>query len=456
MRMIATTKDAYRLIHEGALTLAEIERTGIRVDVEYCRKQEKVLERRIDHLEKKLEEDETIQLWRRTYGAKFNVDSNPQLADILFNRLKLPSLKQTVKGRAAVDDGVLASIDLPMVKSLLQVKKLKKAKSTYLGGVIREAHDGVIHPFFNLHTVRTFRSSSDKPNFQNIPIRDPEIGKIIRRAFIPYPGHRFGGVDYGGIEVKIATCYHKDPTMISYIEDPRSDMHRDTAMDCFILKQEEVMKEVRYCGKNMFVFPQFYGDYYKNCATSLWNAIDSMGLKKTDGTPLKEHLRDQGIKSYQAFENHIQDVEDRFWKEKFKVYAQWKKDWVKAYEKKGYFDTLTGFRCGGIMGKNDVINYPVQGSAFHCLLWSIIQLVKWFREEGLQSKLIGQIHDELTQSLHPEEFDYVLSHERKVMCEDIREAWPWIITPLTIEAEFGGVDENWFEKKAVEIKEFVV
>lgn len=451
MKIIATTKDAYRLMHEGALALAEVERNGIRVDVEYCKKQEKILERRINHLENGLEEDGTVKIWRKEYGQKFNINSNPQLADILFNHLKLPCSKKTIKGQAAVDEGVLSSMDLPMVKTLLEIKKFKKVKSTYLGGVMREAHDGIIHPFFNLHTVRTFRSSSDKPNFQNIPIRDPEIGKIIRRAFLPHPGHRFGGVDYGGIEIKISACYHKDPVMLKYIHDPSSDLHRDTAMECFLLKEEEVIKPVRYCGKNMFVFPQFYGDYYKNCAMNLWKAIDSMGLKKVDGTPLKEHLRDKGIKSYQSFEKHIQDVEYRFWNEKFKVYAQWKEDWFAAYERRGYFDTLTGFRCGGVMGKNDVINYPVQGSAFHCLLWSLIQLVKWFKEEGFRSKIVGQIHDEITQSLHLEEFDHILSHEQKIMCEDIREAWPWIITPLTVEAEFGGVDESWYEKKPVEI-----
>ena len=178
-----------------------------------------------------------------------------------------------------------------------------------------------------------------------------------------------------------------------------------------------------------------------------------MKLTLTDNTPLKEHLRSNGIKSYEKFEKHIQDVEDRFWNEKFFVYKKWKENWLKAYERRGYFDTVTGFRCQGVMKKNDVINYPVQGVAFHCLLWSLIQLQKWMKEQELKSKIIGQIHDEITKDLHNDEFMYVLKKERQIMCEDIREEWKWLkIVPLDIEASFADVDRPWNETKPVVIE----
>src|SRR5690606_20675796 len=102
-------------------------------------------------------------------------------------------------------------------------------------------------------------NSSDSPNFQNLPIRNPKMAKIIRSAFIPRSDrHVLVEIDYSGIEVRVAACYHKDPVMIEYINDPTKDMHRDMAAQCYLAPPEQVSKQMRYCGKNMYVFPQFY------------------------------------------------------------------------------------------------------------------------------------------------------------------------------------------------------
>mgnify|MGYP001597732478 CR=1 FL=1 len=445
--MKSITKQAYQLMHEGILALAEIERNGICIDIEYCEKAKKELHKKIEAERTKLYEFEEVKQWKRRFGVTFNLESSHQLAKVLYEDMGCKPSKMTENENPSVDQFALESIDHPMIRSLLRIRQLEKTKSTYLGNIVRETVNRKLHPFFNLHTVKTFRSSSQDPNFQNIPVRDPEIKEIVRRAFIPRPGHRIGGSDYKGIEVRVACLYHQDPSMLKYLNDPASDMHRDVSMDCYMIEDTElVTKNIRYCGKNKFTFPEFYGDYYKNCAKALWDAISQMGLKLTDGTPLKEHLRDKGIKSYQRFERHIEDVEYRFWNEKFPVYKQWKEDWYRAYEKKGYFDTLTGFRCSGVMEKNDVVNYPVQGVAFHCLLWSLIQLQRWMKQEKLRSKIIGQVHDEITKDLHNDEFMYVLRNERKIMCEDIKEHWIWLkIVPLDIAVSFAGVDRPWNE-----------
>ena len=402
----------------------------------------------------KLYEFDEVKQWKKRFGAKFNPDSGQQLSKVLYEDMGYCPTKVTTNEKPSVDQAALESIDHPMIKTLLRIRKLEKTKSTYLRNIVRESVNGLIHPFFNLHTVKTYRSSSSDPNFQNIPVRDPEIREIVRRAFIPRLGHRIGGSDFSGIEVRVAALYHKDPNMLKYLNDLTTDMHRDMAMDCYMITDpKQVTKNTRYCSKNMFVFPEFYGDYFRNCAKSLWEAISKMKLTLSDSTPLKEHLRSNGIKSYEKFEKHIQDVEDRFWNEKFFVYKKWKENWLKAYERRGYFDTLTGFRCQGVMKKNDVINYPVQGVAFHCLLWSLIQLQRWMREQKLRSKIIGQIHDEITKDLHNDEFMYVLKKERQIMCEDIREEWKWLkIVPLDIEASFADVDRPWNETKPVVIE----
>jgi hypothetical protein len=805
------TKAAYRLMHDGILTLAEIERTGMRIDVDYCKRQIDVLDRRIERLITVLHKTKDVLEWKQIYKQKFNLESPRQLADYLYRHKGLTPLKTTEKGNASVDDESLKSLKEPFVQDLLRIRRLKKTRDTYLKGILSEvSEDGLLHPFFNLHTVKTFRgcvakgskilvsrdfehhsegipiedihvgdyvycfdaqlnpavrkvlwagktghkkvirlhwrggkgrrgyvdvtsehlirlvsgeyvqardligdlrtkseskhcpkirvlscsrktdmlrftghmknglgilehrliyeqrigrlkdsdiihhrngyhldhstgnlektnlsdhsslhiqktllspssraknieivkqmwkdgkfhppkgeahshylglskfyclrrlaraggkwskigetdfatfkkylaihciipakvklrydkdgrfiskgrlkqlstlgrkrvqnilginfykikqlysvygvddrrrwanqfgsfvpgnhtithleyldnpvdvydleveehnnffanevcvhNSSNSPNFQNLPIRDKEMGKIIRQAFIPHLGHRFGGVDYAAIEVKIAACYHTDQTMLEYIRNPSSDMHRDMAMECYKLEQSQVTKQSRYCAKNKFVFPQFYGDWYKSCAASLWSAIDEMELQTSNGMPMREHLKFQGISNYNRFEDHIRKVEDRFWNDRFPVYAQWKRQWIKEYERKGYFHTLTGFTCSGVMGKNDVVNYPVQGSAFHCLLWSLIRLHDWLKREKMQSMIVGQIHDEITIDAESSELDMVLKRAREIMCEEIRQEWEWIVTPLEIEAEFAPVDRSWYEKEKV-------
>ena len=445
-------KAAYQLLHDGALVLAEIERTGIRIDCTYCERQGHALDRRIARLTERMMEDPDVKEWRRLEGVKFNLDSPVQLSRYLFNHKGLESVKETAKGNASVDDEALGRLDVPFIKTLLAIRKLKKAKGTYLEGILSGvSEDGLLHPFFNLHTVATFRSSSQNPNFQNIPIRDPDVAKLVRRAFIPRPGHQLGGVDFAAIEVKISLAYHQDPVMLEYINNPAKDMHRDMAMECYLLEQGYVNKQIRYCAKNKFVFPQFYGDWYKSCAKSLWDAIPAMKLARTDGMALKEHLREQGIRSYQEFENHIHKVEDRFWNDRFRVYQRWKDRWLKQYERTGKIHMLTGFTCSGVMQKNQVINYCVQGVAFHCLLWSLIRLHGWMKEQGLRSRIVGQIHDEITMDNHAEEMEIVLKQARQIMCEDIRKEWKWIVTPLEIEAEFAPVDRSWYEKASVKI-----
>lgn len=444
------TRAAYRLMHDGILTLTEIERTGMRIDVEYCKRQIDVLDRRIGRLVKVLHDTKDVLEWKSIHKDKFNLESPRQLADYLYKHKGLIPAKMTEKGNASVDDESLRTLKEPFVQDLLRIRRLKKTRDTYLKGILSEvSDDGLLHPFFNLHTVKTFRSSAQSPNFQNLPIRDKEMGKIIRQAFIPRPGHRFGGVDYAAIEVKIAACYHHDQTMLEYIRNPSSDMHRDMAMECYKLKQDQVTKQSRYCAKNMFVFPQFYGDWYKSCATSLWSAIDEMSLQTADGLPMREHLRFQGIQNYNRFESHIKQVEDRFWNDRFPAYAEWKRQWIKQYERTGRIYMLTGFTCSGAMGRNDVVNYPVQGSAFHCLLWSLIRLHDWLKREKMQSKIVGQIHDEITLDSFAEEQDRVLKRAREIMCEEIRQEWKWIVVPLEIEAEFAPVDRSWYEKAAV-------
>ncbi len=446
------TAEAYKLTHEGTLALAEIERDGMRIDVDYCKKQKVHLTRRIDKLQEVVLNDKDVKDWKRNFRNAFNMDSPKQLATVLYDHMQIKPSKFTASGAPAVDKEALDKIkdDVPFIDHLLTIRKLKKARDTYLANIIRETVNGYLHPFFNLHTVKTFRSSSGSPNFQNIPTRDPEIGRIIRRAFIPREGCRFGGIDYGGMEVKISACYHKDPAMLRYIRDTSTDMHRDVTSDCYKLSKSEVSSNARKVGKNAFTFPVFYGDYYINCARNLWNGISDMNLETNSGIPIKEHLQSKGISSYSKFESHIKSVEYDFWNRRFKMYKKWKDDWMTAYQKTGYFYMHTGFTCQGLMSKNDATNYPVQGAAFHCLVWSLIRMHAWLRDNNFRSKVVGQIHDEMVFDIYESEMDDVLAKAKQIMTVDLLEAWKWIIVPLEVDGKFCDVGESWFDKKPVE------
>lgn len=446
--------NAYNLFHEGILALADIEATGIRVDVPYLKDQQEKISARILALEKELWRQPEVKEWKTYFKDKTNLNSSSQLSTVLYKILKLESTKSTIKGNVSVDDEVLQQIRLPFVKIILSIRKLAKVRDTYLESLLREQIYGLLHPSFNLHLVSTYRSSSDSPNFQNIPVRDPEQGGIVRRAILPLnDNHIIGEVDYAGIEVCISACYHKDSVMIKYIHDKTKDMHRDMAAKCYCLSPEQVGKKIRYCGKNGFVFPEFYGSYYEQVAPSLWKMINEHKLVTEDKIPLKKWLAGKGLTNLAKFKDHIKDVERWFWYEQFPVYTAWKKRWYKSYLKQGWFDTITDFRCSGPMRRNEVINYPVQGSAFHCLLWSLTQIHQWLTVNEMETKIIGQIHDSIVFSFHPDEIDKVLEKVRRVMCEDIRKHWPWITVPLEIEVELAPAGKSWNDKVKVESSE---
>lgn len=471
----ATTAQAYRLLHEGVKALSIVESNGARIDVPYLKKTIKNTRKEIAGIEQEIKGHKIGKAWRREFGEKTNYGSAEQLTHVLFNVFgftptehKWVRSKNTKKKRYKADAASLETIDDPFVKSYLKCEKLKHATGTFLQGILSEVVGEFVHVNFNLHTAVTYRSSSSQFNYQNLPIRDPVLGAMIRQAFIPRRGRRIIESDYGGIEVKIAACYHKDPVMMEYLNDKSKDMHRDMAAQCYKIKPDQVSKMARYCAKNMFVFPQFYGSYFAQCAPNLWDAITTHSLE-VDGKSLKEILARKGIVELGATESnyetgrietpkgtfldHIRNVENDFWKNRFKVYAKWKRDWFADYQRKGYFETKTGFRIEGVFARNDVINYPVQGPAFHCLLRSLIEIQRRIKKNRMDTLIIGQIHDSIISDVPDDEVQDYLGIVKEVMVDWLPKQWEWIIVPLEVEAEMTEIDGSWYGKKEVKIDE---
>jgi DNA polymerase-1 len=462
------TPEAYELIHQGLLAFTDSTQNGMRIDLDYCQKQTKILKSKIKINQKKFKNSSTGKLWRKIY-PNYNFNSGPQLQTVLFDKKKglglIPN-KKTKKENNSTDNEVLdvLSDEIPEFRYYLKAKKYDKILNTYLGNFIKETVDGVMRPVGNLHTTVTFRSSMQSPSFQNIPKRDEESKRICRSAIIPTPGHCFIEADFSGIEVGISCGYHKDKNMIKYVKYPeKNNMHTDMAKQIFLLesfKKEGTEKILRAGAKNGFVFPQFYGDYYANNAVSLatWASLPTQGqfspkqgLKLMTGKTVGQHLIDNGIIDFDDFLEHIKQVEDDFWNNRFKEYGKWKKQNVKEYYKNGYLKTLTGFICSGFLSRNDINNYPIQGSAFHCNLYTFIKLNTEIKKRGMKSKLIGQVHDSIVIDAHPKEICTLMSLLKEIACIQLRKEWKWINVPLEIEANVFEPDQHWASGSEVQV-----
>ena len=453
--MRATTKDAYKLLHQGTLALSQVEQNGIRIDVKYLKHALEETKTKIKDMERNLRRSKEYKTWKRHYGEKTNINSGNQLGVVLFDLMGHKCKEKTNTGKPKTDISTLERLDIPYTQQHIAIKKLKKARGTYLKGILRETVGGICHPNFGLNMVRTFRGSSDNPNFQSMPIREPEMSALIRPCFIPRKNHVLIEKDYGKLEVCISACCNKDPVLINYIKDKSKDMHRDIAQEIFMIDDvKDVNKYVRYVAKNKFVFPEFYGSWYLDCCLQIWELeLNNMDV---NGLPMKKHLKRKGIKRRGAcqigqsplpgtFEHHIKKVENRFWNKRFKVYKQWKEDWFAEYLKTGTFTTMTGFSFDGILERNNVVNYPIQGPAFHCLLWSLIRGLKNIKKQKFRTLIVGQIHDSIVSDCHKKEVNDYLDMMEELMTKTIRKYWKWIIVPLEIEAEVSA--KSWYHKK---------
>lgn len=461
--MKATTQDAYQLLRQGSLALAQMEANGIKIDEDYLKRAIYVVDQRINTLEGKLKQDPIYQTWCERYDRP-NLGSRTQLGEVLFNVLKYPCRTRTATDRPKVDDEVLRGLNLPFLRKYAQWQHFNKMQSTYLKGIRRETVKGFLHPMFGLNIARSYRSNAEMINVHNVPTRDPVFSKLIRRSFVARgPDYQLAEFDYKQLEVRIAACLHKDPVMLKYIEDDY-DMHTDLAAQLYLLTPEQVEQcpRARYCAKNQFVFPAFYGSYFMQMAPPLWESIDKHKLE-VDGISLKEHLKSKGIKRLGSTESnyttgriatkkgtfleHVRLIEEDFWGNRFKVYNQWKKDWYNAYLERGWFDLVTGFRVENLHAKNDVLNYPVQGPAFHCLLWSLIQIQRWLNKQRMKTKLINEVHDSLWADIYVPEREDFIGKVKEVMTVDVRKHWEWIVVPLAVEIQLAPPGRSLWEKE---------
>lgn len=388
--------------------LADMEKEGIRAEKAELESYGAQLTGRISELETSIYEKA---------GETFNINSPKQLGVILFEKLQMPNGKKTKTGYSTAAD-VLERLapDYPIVSEILEYRQLTKLKSTYADGLaLCIASDGRIHSTFNQTITATGRISSTEPNLQNIPIR-MELGRLIRKVFVPKEGYVFIDADYSQIELRVLAHMSGDQNLIAAYQHAE-DIHRITASQVFHTPLEEVTDLQRRNAKAVN-FGIVYG-------------ISSFGLSQDLSITRKE--AEGYIASYFETYPGIKTFLDRL---------------VSDAKEKGYAETMFGRRrpvpelaSSNFMqrsfGERIAMNSPIQGTAADIIKIAMIRVKQRLDREQLKSKLILQVHDELLIEAAADEEEYV----KTLLAEEMRHAADLAVT-LEVDVKSG---RNWFE-----------
>lgn len=391
-------------------TLFDMEQNGIRVEADALRQYGDQLAGKIAELEKEIYEEA---------GETFNINSPKQLGVVLFENMKLPGGRKTKTGYSTAAD-VLEKLapEHPVVAKILEYRQYTKLKSTYADGLANYIQDdGRIHGKFNQTITATGRISSTEPNLQNIPVR-MELGRLIRKVFIPEEGYRFVDADYSQIELRVLAHCSGDEHLIQAYKE-QSDIHRITASQVFHIPFDEVTPQQRRNAKAVN-FGIVYG-------------ISSFGLSQDLSITRKEAAKyiDDYFATYPGIKTFLDHA-------------------VTHAKEEGYVVTLFGRRrpvpelsSSNFMqrsfGERVAMNSPIQGAAADIIKIAMIRVNQRLKDQKMKSRLVLQVHDELLIEAYEPELDEV----QNILKEEMEHAAE-LKVPLEIDMHTG---DNWYEAK---------
>lgn len=391
-------------------TLFDMEQNGIRVEADALKQYGDQLAGKIAELEKEIYEEA---------GETFNINSPKQLGVVLFENMKLPGGRKTKTGYSTAAD-VLEKLapEHPVVAKILEYRQYTKLKSTYADGLANYIQDdGRIHGKFNQTITATGRISSTEPNLQNIPVR-MELGRLIRKVFIPEEGYRFVDADYSQIELRVLAHCSGDEHLIQAYKE-QSDIHRITASQVFHIPFDEVTPQQRRNAKAVN-FGIVYG-------------ISSFGLSQDLSITRKEAAKyiDDYFATYPGIKTFLDHA-------------------VTHAKEEGYVVTLFGRRrpvpelsSSNFMqrsfGERVAMNSPIQGAAADIIKIAMIRVNQRLKDQKMKSRLVLQVHDELLIEAYEPELDEV----QNILKEEMEHAAE-LKVPLEIDMHTG---DNWYEAK---------
>ena len=392
--------------------LAEMEATGVKLDTEALRQSSEVLTMQLASLEQEI---------HQLAGQEFNINSNRQVGEVLFDKLQLDTkAKKTKTGLYSTSEEVLEKLRAkhPIVEKLLDYRGLKKLLSTYLDALPALIHPetGKIHTSFNQAVTATGRLSSTNPNLQNIPVRD-ELGREIRKAFIADSDDcLFFSADYSQIELRIMAHLSQDPHMVQAFCEG-ADIHASTAAKIYNVPLDEVTPDMRRKAKTAN-FGIIYG-------ISIFGLAERLSIPRAEAKELIEGY-------FQTYPNVRAYMDESIRVAKEKGYVE------TIFKRKRFLPDINSHNAmvRGYAERN-AINAPIQGSAADIIKLAMIRIHQRFEEEGLKSRMILQVHDELNFNVYREEFDRV----KAIVLDSMEHVIP-LRVPLIADC---GEGRNWLE-----------
>lgn len=391
--------------------LADMEKTGIKVDGDYLTEIEKELKSKMDELE----QDIYIEA-----GSKFNIMSPTQLAKILFIDLGINYPKRVKDNKYSTSKDILDKIvDLhPIVAKVLEYRTLAKLYTNYAVGLKSEIReDGRIHTIFTQTLTRTGRLSSISPNLQNIPAR-AEYSKLIRKAFVPDENSVLLSSDYSQVELRVFAHMSNATNLINaFISD--DDIHAKTASDIFKIPMSEVTKDMRRTAKAVN-FGILYG-------------ISSFGLSEDLGIDIvtAKKFIDNYLETYPGISEYMEDKKAEAYKNGYVRTLMNRKRVIEELNNRNYMIRSSGERMA--------LNTPIQGTAADILKKAMVEIYNEFNKRNLKSKMLIQVHDELVFNVVNEELEEVREIVKNIMENTIK-----LKVPLKVDIEVGN---NWYEAK---------
>ena len=391
--------------------LAEMEMNGVCIDTDSLNETSKIFTNRMQELEQRIYE---------LAGEQFNIASPKQVGDILFGKMKIiDKPKKTKTGQFVTNEEVLMQLKhkSEIVEDILNHRGLKKLLGTYIDALPKliNPRTGHIHTSFNQTITATGRLSSSDPNLQNIPIRG-EDGKEIRKAFIPEPGCLFFSADYSQIELRVMAHLSQDENMMNVFREGK-DLHAATAATIYKKDINEVSRDERTKSKRAN-FGIIYG-------ITVFGLAERLDIARDEAKQLIDGF-------FQTFPQVHQYMEASKQKAREKGYAE------TVFHRRRYLPDINSHNATvRNFAERNAINAPIQGSAADIIKVAMIRIFNRFKAEGIRSKMILQVHDELNFSVYPEEKEIV----ERIVIEEMQNAFP-LSVPLVADSGFG---QNWLE-----------
>ena len=391
--------------------LADMELNGVCLDTEALQDTSKIFTERMKQYEQEIYKEA---------GEEFNISSPKQVGDILFGKLQIMDKpKKTKTGQYVTSEEVLQSLESksPIVRNILNFRGMKKLLSTYIDALPKliNPRTGHIHTSFNQALTATGRLSSSDPNLQNIPVRTDD-GKEIRKCFIPEEGCLFFSADYSQIELRIMAHLSEDENMMEAFREGH-DIHRATAAKIWHVDIDKVTDAQRKKAKQAN-FGIIYG-------ITTYGLAQRMDIPNGEAKELIEGYF-RTFPKVQAYMEHAKEVA------RAKGYAE------TLFHRRRYLADINS-RNATVRGfaERNAINAPIQGTEADIIKVAMVRIWERFKKEGIRSKMILQVHDELNFSVYPEEREQV----ERIVIEEMQNAYP-LNVPLIADAGWG---KNWLE-----------